>query len=192
MAQRPNKLDPHAADLDRLLAKPEFGGEGRTYAEAAAWLAARGLTKADGRPVNPGQIHAWWAPRRKEFERRRALKEYMLEAKAQAESLAHAPGLSGRLFLQAGLLQIGALVMKLTQHGSADPETIRQVKDLYHSLVAGVREMRGGEELQLTREKFEELKRRAARDEQTERVVDDAQLTPEERAQRIKEIFGRA
>jgi hypothetical protein len=46
--------------------------------------------------------------------------------------------------------------------------------------------------ISLDREKFEHLKAQAAQAGATEQVLDDAALTPEQRAQRIKEIYGRA
>jgi len=48
------------------------------------------------------------------------------------------------------------------------------------------------QQLQLDREKFEHLKAQAEKADATERVLDDAQLSPEQRAKRIQEIYGRA
>jgi len=47
-------------------------------------------------------------------------------------------------------------------------------------------------EQQLNREKFEHLKSKAAQAEATERTLDDSQLTNEQRALKIKQIYGRA
>jgi hypothetical protein len=58
--------------------------------------------------------------------------------------------------------------------------------------LATVKQDLSAQAVQLDREKLELLKKKAAQAEQTERVVRDAELTPEERAQRIKEIYGRA
>lgn len=48
------------------------------------------------------------------------------------------------------------------------------------------------EAMGLDREKLELLKRQAAKADETEKVVRDAELSDEARAQRIKEIYGRA
>ena len=48
------------------------------------------------------------------------------------------------------------------------------------------------EQISLDREKLEFLKAKAAQAEQTDKVLSDAELTPEQRAQRIKEIYGRS
>ena len=48
------------------------------------------------------------------------------------------------------------------------------------------------EQVQLDREKLELLKRRADMADATEKVMEDSQLTPEERTRRIAEIYGRA
>jgi lipopolysaccharide biosynthesis regulator YciM len=156
MPKNPNKLDPFEAQLTRWLTKPVHGGEGLSFAAASERLAELGLHTKTGKPLSKGQIQAWWAPRAKEMEGRRALSEYLIEAREQAESASRAPGMSGMLFLQAGLVQIGALVMKLTEAGQTDPATVEGIKSLFASLVAGVREQRSAEGLDFAREKYRE------------------------------------
>lgn len=61
------------------------------------------------------------------------------------------------------------------------------------NLFAGLRKLsQRDRELNLDREKFELLKRKAEQAEATEAAVQDQTLSPEERARRIAEIYGRA
>lgn len=154
MPQKPNKLDAYADDLKRMLLSKEFGGDGMTHAQAAAWLAERGVLTKTGKPLGPSAINDWWTPRKKDLLRLREVKTWVIEGRDQAESLATAPGFSPLMFLRAALVQIGALVMKVSENGNLDTETINAIKDLFQSLVAGVKEERGEQALKFDREKF--------------------------------------
>lgn len=122
-------------------------------------------------------------------ERTAGLSKYLAEAKEQAEATL-ASNLPPTLFLRATSLQLGALLMKVTESKDLSDETVATIKDLFGSLVAGQKELRGQAALDLDREKFVEAKRRAALADRAEQTAADTTLTAEEKDARIREIFG--
>lgn len=92
---------------------------------------------------------------------------------------------------------LGELVFdKITSGKKVDPGELQPLVDLFTDLLdRAQKDKEFGlkvQEAQLDREKFELLKRKAEQAEQTEGALKDASLTPEERARRIAEIYGRA
>ena len=85
---------------------------------------------------------------------RNQFSEYLKEARAQAQATIDS-GAAPTLLLEASLVQIGALLMEATKVGKLIPEDVAQIKDLFTSLTAGVREMRGNEQLTFERERFQ-------------------------------------
>jgi len=84
------------------------------------------------------------------------------------------------------------LVMTLQVQGAADPEQLETANQLFKSALEFLKEQGKAEDRKLEREKFDLLKRKAAQAEQTEKVLTNADLSPEDRARRIQEIYGRA
>jgi len=105
--------------------------------------------------------------------------------------------------LQAQLHLLGQVALQLTVNGTADPGQLKMA----HKLVALTLEAEGMKQraaleqqkladkqkaLELDERRVALLEKKASQAEQTDQVLSDAALTPEQREQRIKEIYGRA
>lgn len=83
---------------------------------------------------------------------------------------------------------LGERTLSLLAQPELDGEAL---EPLLRAFVVAAGEARKQDALKLNRDKFEHLKAQAERAAQTEVVLDDARLTPEDRARRIAEIYGR-
>jgi hypothetical protein len=89
------------------------------------------------------------------------------------ETIAEAGPDGERVFFKAGMIQIGALVMKLADTSEADPETMEQLKGVFQTLAAGMRETRGADALAFEVRKYQ--------DQTCERFLDDTKRAEAER-----------
>lgn len=89
-------------------------------------------------------------------------------------------------FTDASLAAAGELVFRLANSPNVKPADVKRLLDLM--LKARSQEMER-ERLQLDREKFERLK---SQDEKARKTMGDEQLTPEQKQQKLREIFGMA
>ena len=87
---------------------------------------------------------------------------------------------------------IKTLVMQLSVQGAANPSMLELANTLFKSALDYVKEQGKAEDRKLEREKFALLLKKAERADATEKVLTDDDLSPAEREQRIKEIYGRA
>jgi hypothetical protein len=88
------------------------------------------------------------------------------------------------------------LILQLSTQGNADPEFLKLADQLMRTAMeyasGQTRFAQKERELKVAEDKLELLKAKAAQAEATKEVLGDAQLTAEQREQRIKEIYGRA
>ena len=111
-----------------------------------------GLTMTVGGTMS--RLHERMASRR---ERDGNMRTFLGESMAQAKESLATPGVAdGYVFFQAGLIQIGALIMKLTETASVDPDTVEGIKGLFGMLTAGFKELRGEKTLQFEIRKYQD------------------------------------
>jgi hypothetical protein len=87
------------------------------------------------------------------------------------------------------------LIMQLATNGNADPDMLKLANQLMKTAVIYFAEQTKAKlenrKLGLQERRVTLLEKKAAQADATDKVLTDAQLSPEERAQRIKEIYGR-
>lgn len=141
---------------------------GVTQADALAWLKrAHGVSSSAGAL---SEAYTYLVCRARAHER-----EQKIEAWMAGEKLEH-PELSDEELFRRGQRKFTMLAI-----AEEDPRSWAMIQ----------KTQRDREQLSLDRDKFEEMKRQAAKADATEKVLGDAALTPEQRAQRIREIYGR-
>jgi hypothetical protein len=178
MKARKSILDAHAAKL------ADWEAESLTLAQMCERLAEAGCK------VSPSRVSDYLSRSRSDKMRADLLTQISTGAQQIKDveeqfSRNPAPGLETLIKLNR------VLILKLSTMGNADPSLIELATSLTKTAMDYEKLNVKREELELTREKFEHLKALAERAGETERAL-DADLTAEERAQRIKEIYGRA
>lgn len=192
---RASKLDGHAERLE------EWFLAGQTLAQVQEQL------RQDGVAVSTGRLSEWWTARRAKLAERQMIQDIVIGAQSRRE-------IQGALEKDPapGLDEIAALhrviSYKLTTQGTADPETLDLATRLARLAMDHAKAKAEGEsrekKLALEAERIEEqrrsgdlaerrvklLEKRAAQADQVEQVT-GANLTPEEQAARIREIFKR-
>lgn len=179
MKTRPSILDPFAAQL------AEWDAAGRTLAEMQTNLAASGCK------VSLARLSQFLSAQRSASLQAGLLQQISTGAAAVKEverELARNP--APEIATLISLYRV--LILKLSTMGNADPSLLELATGMTKTALDFEKLQLKRGELELTREKFELLKAQAERAESTERVLADAELTPAQREQRIKEIYGRA
>lgn len=179
MKTRKSILDPFA---DRLA---EWDAAGQTLAQMQAALAAAGCK------VSLGRLSMFLSASRSAALQRGLLQQISSGAAAVKEVEAElarnpAPEIATLIKLYR------VLILKLSTQGNADPTLLELATGMTKTALDFEKLVLKRGELDLNRERLELLKRKADQAEQTEGVLTDAALTPEQREQRIKEIYGRA
>ena len=179
-------LSPYAEQLTQWLKGKENGGDGLTLKDTAARLLEQyGVT------VAPSGISRWWA-RRQKLSALRAAEEALFDSirsgsrimeQLQHESNQAPPSLAPLLKMLEGL--IASISVKGTI-----PEKCDLVPELVRTAIQGHKAMIDADAAKLDREKFELMKAKAKLADDAEKVARDDTLTPEERQQKIRAIFG--
>lgn len=127
------------------------------------------------RPPSDTALSRWWS----EWPLRRAFLEFGSVAEAAKRALRETPDLG----LKAEQIEaVGQAVFTAAAVASQNPEMFAALRKLSQR----------DRELALDRERLELLKRRAAQAEAAEAVAQNPELTPEQKQQRYREIFGLA
>jgi hypothetical protein len=151
----------------RQTAIAEFARD-HSLKETRAWLAA------DGFKTSEAALSLWLSSRR--LSAQLAQNESVIE-QILADLKSQNPALSEVELQKAGQMFFTALAIE--QGDSLSWKRAQEVRLKHEAqLLAG--------------RKIKLLETKAAQAEQTDRVLTNAELTPEQRAQRIKEIYGRA
>lgn len=139
-----------------------------TLVETQGWLAADGVKTS---VTALSEFGSWYA-----------LRQQLLRNESTVETLQEDFKQRNPQATAAELSAIGQSFFAALALNQQDAEAWVQVQNLNLKT----------EQISLDREKLEFLKAKAAQAEQTDKVLSDAELTPEQRAQRIKEIYGRS
>ncbi len=171
-------LAPHDELLERWI-----GQENLTYAQAQARL-----ERDHGLRISISALHRWWRRRGQ-----RKIREVVLRnITAGAEATRQIAGLAERQGVP-DLDQLISWVRVLIANLATRPDAKVDVEGLVQLIrpaMEWAKIRQRGEQLEMDREKLELLKRKAAAAEAAEAVAGDTELTPEQKMQRFREIFG--
>jgi hypothetical protein len=183
MKARKSKLDPFAELLDDLELK------GENLASMAATLAQRGCT------VSLARLSDFLSSRRDGRREAQLFNLVLSGGRMNAEldaAFARNPAPSIEQLIKVTKTLIGSLQVQ----GVANPEMLSLANSMQATVLNFVSGQTRAEiekqKLEISREKLDLLKRQAAQAEATESTLANAAMTDEQRAQRIKEIYGRA
>jgi DNA-binding phage protein len=179
MKARKSKLDAHADQLG------EWQSQNLTLAEMQSRLAAVGCT------VSLGRLSGFLESLRQQELQARVLGNIASGSRMNRE-VEFAFRNNPEPELKTLVSFIKRLLLTLQVEGSVNPELLISANALFKSLMDYLKVEQKAQELALSREKFELLKAQAEKAGATEQALDNAQLTDAQRAQRIKEIYGRA
>jgi hypothetical protein len=177
--KRASKLDQYATVL------AEMEAAGKTLVDMQAWLKQEGCTAA------LGSISAFLSHQRSQ-RLQSSLLQQIASGAQQCKEVEKQFGSNPAPEVDTLIKLHRVLILNLTTQGNANPELLDQVNALMKPVLDFAKLNLKREELDLSKEKFEHLKAMADKGERTDKVLSDAELTPEQRAQRIKEIYGRA
>ncbi len=171
-------LAPHDALLERWI-----GQENLTYAQAQARL-----ERDHGLRVSVSALHRWWRRRGQQKIREVVLRNITAGAEAtkQIATLAERQGVPE---LDQLISWVRILIANLATRPDAQVDVDGLVQ-LMRPAMEWAKIQQRGAQLEMDRQKLELLKRKAAAAEAAEAVAGDAQLTPDEKMQRFREIFG--
>jgi hypothetical protein len=176
MKTRASKLDAHAADLE------EWFGKGMTLAEAKARLHERGVE------TSLANLSNWWSGRQE-----RRVQEQVLDRIASGaafnDRLAKSFSENPPPNLEALISLHRVIVMQLSVHGVANPNLLARIEGLMKSVMQYEMMRLKKQELDLDARRVELLEAKAKQADAAAEVI-QGNLTPEEKATRIKEIFG--
>ena len=176
MKSRPSKLDAHADDLRRW-----FGAEKVTLEEARKRLAAAGVS------VSLARLSEWW-----EQQQQADLEAKLFADVANGARVAkQVEALAAEAPTQVGVLVklIERLIVQVSVRGEL-PQQIEQLPDLVRTALAAMKVQQDERSLAIDEAKLAILQRKAEQAEKAEKVVNDDTLTPEDKAAKIRAVFG--
>lgn len=179
MKHRKNKLDPFAARLE------QWEAEDKTLAEMQAAL------KQDGLTISTGSLSLYLSAQREARLQERLFDMIATGGRMNADldkAFARNPAPEIARLNQV----VKTLVMSLQVQGTANPELLELATQLYRTVLEFAKLEAKQRDQSLAERRVELLEKKAAQSDATEKVLSDAELTPEQREQRIKEIYGRA
>lgn len=183
MKARPSKLDRFAPQL------AELDAEKKTLSDICEWLAGEGCK------VSPSSVSVYLERLRSERRQASLLSQIASGSRQSAEvekqfSQNPAPALETIIKLHR------VLIMQMATKSVDQPELVEVANSLTKTVMDFVS---GQTKAEIEKQKLSQgerkivlLEKKAAQADATEQTLSDANLTPEQRQQRIKEIYGRA
>jgi len=173
-----SKLDPHSAELEAWF------DEKVTLDDARARLLER-----FGISVSPSLLSDWWAKRQQQRLQDRVLdrittgaaavkqveKQFAKDAPPEVETL----------------IKIHrVLIMQLSLQAAANPDLLRTASECMKPVMAYLKVQEQRADRNLEERRVAILEQKAKQAEDAEKVVSDKKLSPEEKQQRMRAIFG--
>lgn len=185
MKQVPSKLDAHTEKLDSWLRNQADGGEGLTLRACVEKLAEIGV-----RSSIQG-VSKWWRNREARLAEQSFL-ERVASGAETARKVRRAFGKQPPPQIEELLAIHRQLIFDLSVTETVQPKMLELAERLTRTVVTYAKLEDSRQRTALDQRRVVILEARAALADQTEGAVNDAALTPEQRAQRIAEIYGRA
>jgi hypothetical protein len=177
MKARPSKLDRFGERLE------EWFLAGKTLAQAQELLAAEGCA------VSLGRLSEWWSSRQSVLLEDRLLGQIASGARQCREVEAQfaenpAPEFETLIRLHR------VLILKLSTQGNAEPEMLELVNQMMKPVVQFARLQQVQAQIKLDERRVKLLEEKAKLADQAKGVMEDKALSEEERAARMRELFG--
>lgn len=176
--QRESKLDRYAA---ALLAMDD---EKKTLSEMQAWLKEEAVT------VTVSRISSFL-----EFLRSARLQDKLLgqitSGARQCAAVEKQFGRNPAPAVETLVKLFRVIILQLATDAQTRPELLEMVSSSFKSVMAAEKLNLKREELSQGERKLTILEKKSKQADATEKVLTDKELSTEERAQRIKEIYGR-
>jgi len=173
-----SKLDPHSAELEHW-----FDGK-VTLAIACARLQERYQLS-----VSPSLLSDWWEKRQQQ-----RLQDKLL---ANITSGAHAVKAVEKQFAKDAPPEVETLIklhrvliMQLSLQATANPELLKTASDCMKPVMTYLKVQEQRADRHLEERRLAILEQKAKQAEEAEQVVSDKKLSPEEKQQRMRAIFG--
>lgn len=182
---RPSKLDAYAEQLDGWLCSQAEGGEGITLRAAVERLAELKCA------VSISGVSKWWTNRQAQLNEAAFLERLRTGAETTRRvraALVKDPPPA----LQELIAIHRKLVFDLATDRTADPKLLELANSLTKSVLEFAKLEERSRQTTLGERRVQLLEKKAEQADATEGVIDDVNLSPDEREQRIKEIYGRA
>lgn len=181
MKAKQSKLDPFAERLTEWFSAPPPAG--KTLAEAKEALAA------DGCEVSLGRLSEWWQSRQAEMQEERLLSQITSGAK-QCREVEKAFGDAPAPEFETLIKLHRVLILKLSTAGNAEPELLELVNRMMKPVVQFARLQQLAEQNKIEERKLVLLEKKAELADKAKGLLGDKALTEEERAGRMRELFG--
>lgn len=170
-------MDPFAERLT------EWFLGGKTLAEAQEQL------KQDGCSVSLGRLSEWWEARQSSRREERLLKQIASGARQCKEIAAEfaenpAPEFDTLIRLHR------VLILKLSTQGNTDPEMLELVNRMMKPVVQFARLQQLAAQIKLDERRVTLLEEKAKLADQAKGVMEDEAMSEEEKAARMRELFG--
>lgn len=173
-----SKLDPHSAELERWF------DDKITLAEACARLQERYQLS-----VSPSLLSDWWEKRQHQ-----RLQDKVLD---RISSGAHAVKAVEKQFAKDAPPEVETLIklhrvliMQLSLQATANPELLKTASDCMKPVMTYLKVQEQRADRHLEERRLAILEQKAKQAEEAEQVVSDKKLSPEEKQQRMRAIFG--
>lgn len=183
MKARASKLDQFATQL------ADLDAEKKTLSDICDWLAAEGCK------VSPSRVSEY-LERLRSRRREAAILSQITNGARQSAEVEKQFGKNPAPQLDTIIKLHRVMIMQLATQAVDNPELITITNNLTKTVMDFVS---GQTKAELEKQKLAQgerklvlLEKKAAQADATDRVLSNAELTPEEREQRIKEIYGRS
>jgi len=177
--KRLSKLDQYASQL------VEMEAAGSTLAQMQAWLKEEGCT------VALSNLSTYLSAQR-QSRLQSSLLQQIASGAQQCKEVEKQFGSNPAPEMTTIIKLLRVFILQLSTQAGAQPELFELVNPLVKSVMDYVKTEQKEKSLAFDERKLALLEKKAAQADQTDKVLTDAELTPAERAQRIKEIYGRA
>jgi len=176
MSKKPRSDSPLGAlPEDRQRAIVDYM-RGHSLTDTRAWL------RKDGFDTSEAALSRFWSSWH--------LREAVNEAKNDTEEFLELAKKQFPELDQAQLDQFGSAFFQMRAIKAGDAETYLALSTAKHrGQMDKLKFEQKEKQLELEREKFEEMKRKAAERDEAKKVIDDQTISPEEQRQRLREIL---
>lgn len=177
--QRASKLDEYAERLD------EWFLAGKTLAQAQEQL------RLDGVSVSLSRLSDWWSARQTARQQEKLLAQIATGAR-QCQEVEKQLAISGGAPELETLIKLHrVLILKLSAEGNANPELLELVGQMMKPVIEFSKLEQKKRELELKERQVALLEAKAAQATAAEDVVKST-LSPQEKEQKMREVFGLA
>jgi len=184
MKQQASKLDRHADALRQWFTPADQGGDGITLAEARARLLKLECS------VSASRLSLWW-----QHQQQRSMQEQILGRITSGAQLNREvekrfdkdPAPATETLIKV----FKVLIMELSLHGQAQPQILKLIGPLMAQVLVDAKLQSQAEDRKLEERRVQLLETKAAKADQAEQVT-KSDLTPQEKEQRMRAVFGLA